>query len=101
LTSEITWDISLGAAPIFTYIISLSRTDFIDERTYMNATEAQELCSELVHEIELAEEKWVHEVIEELEEELALEEHFRDCIQPVAIAVVRQEAEELVLVEVG
>jgi hypothetical protein len=67
----------------------------------MNATEAQEFCSELVHEIELAEEKWVHEVLEELEEGLALEEHFRDCIQTVAIAVVREEAEELVLVEVG
>jgi hypothetical protein len=31
-------------------------------------------------EIELAEEKWTHEVIEELEDEEALEEHFQCCI---------------------
>jgi hypothetical protein len=67
----------------------------------MNATQGQENYSELLHDIELAEEKWIHEVIEELEEELALEEHFQHCIQPVAIAIVREEAEELVLVEVG
>lgn len=32
------------------------------------------------HEIEMAEDKWVHEVIEELEEEVELEMHFQDCI---------------------
>jgi hypothetical protein len=32
------------------------------------------------HEIEVAEEKWAHEVIEELADEEALEEHFQDCI---------------------
>jgi hypothetical protein len=38
------------------------------------------------HEIEAAEEKWAHEVVEELEGEEALEEHFRDCIQQVRVS---------------
>jgi hypothetical protein len=33
-------------------------------------------------EIELAEEKWAREVIEELEDEEELEANFQDCIQP-------------------
>jgi hypothetical protein len=33
------------------------------------------------HEIEEAEEKWAHEVVEELQDDEALEEHFKDCIQ--------------------
>lgn len=41
--------------------------------TYMTAMEELE--------IEMAEEKWTHEVIEELEDDEALEEHFQDCIQ--------------------
>ncbi len=39
----------------------------------MTATEEQE--------IEEAEEMWAHEVVGELLDEEALEEHFKDCIQ--------------------
>jgi hypothetical protein len=38
------------------------------------------MMTALEEEIALAEEKWVHEVIEELEDELALETNFESCI---------------------
>jgi len=62
----------------------------------MSAKKLQEVDVGLAREIELAEQRWAHEVIEELEEELALEEHFQECIRPAAPA--RKEAKELVLV---
>ena len=50
------------------------------------------------HEIEVAEEKWAHEVIEELAEEEALEEHFQDCIPGRCTCNEKKEAEDLVTV---
>ena len=48
------------------------------------------------HEIEIAEDKWVHEVIEELEDEVELEMHFQDCIPGRCTCNKKKEAEELV-----
>jgi hypothetical protein len=56
---------------VYSNIYSFHRAS--GERTYMTVIEEQE--------IEIAEEKWAHEVIEELEDEEALEEHFQCCIK--------------------
>lgn len=58
--------------------------------------EAQRVGLESANEIERARERWAHEVIEELENELALQEYFRHCIHLAAPAM--EEIEELVLV---
>ncbi len=60
----------------------------------MNAKEAQDAGIEL-SDIELAVKIWAHEVIEELEDDMALEEHFKHCLQIVPPA--NEESEELVV----
>lgn len=50
----------------------------------------------LVREIEEAEQLWAHEVMGELEDEVALEVHFEDCIRGINIEAVEDEIRELV-----
>jgi hypothetical protein len=58
--------------------------------------EPQRVGLELANEIEMARERWAHAVIEELENELALQEYFQKCIHLAVPAM--EEVEELALV---